>query len=459
MSRFKSLTLAALLGMPYSAIADGHTSGNAEEIFLPENAILDTSIPFAIGAREAQQELRGSYGWDTFQEGLVEGVYFRFDPDGYARFSPTARLDADLFEVLCRPRTLNCVARKGPLSLTINGQGLLQMSIEGVAPGDQFFIADQQDEIEVPDRILQPLDSRFENVLSVGGDLIVRRGQNETQRISLIGFSAVTSYLRWILAEQDYLALPRNWPVPNGNTSLASPSLTAPDAWRNVAVGAGAPQIETASLAPSSTNDETLTQLASLRALVEQITNEPTKDANVGGMVLSSDNNTHAQYGSHSDSGMQMVLMRLDILERDVSNIKSTMHTSDEMPASNKPAGMSDMSTAQHEAGVTTDLVEIASQIQQLTEQFGVDPAVAALLLRLQNEQLANSEIWDNERVNILLNATGSDLDIASMTADLSAEINGHSTVQRLDDLAGENNYVLLTDYFKSVSETPSVTE
>jgi len=50
-------------------------------------AILDTSIPFAIGAREGEQTIRSSFGWPTFQEGFVEGVYFRFDPDGYARFS------------------------------------------------------------------------------------------------------------------------------------------------------------------------------------------------------------------------------------------------------------------------------------------------------------------------------------------------------------------------------------
>ena len=111
MSIFTKAVVAGLF-LSLSATAGGSQSQpRSNEAFASENAILDTSVLFAIGAREARQELRGSFGWPTFQEGLVEGVYFRFDPDGYARFSPTPRLDTDVFEVICRPRTHSCTAR------------------------------------------------------------------------------------------------------------------------------------------------------------------------------------------------------------------------------------------------------------------------------------------------------------------------------------------------------------
>ena len=108
--RLTCMTMALVLwgalaaGIGQRAMAQQQPASPApEDSFASENAVLDTSILFAIGAREARQELRGAFGWPTFQEGLVEGVYFRFDPDGYARFAPTPRLDTDVFEVICRP--------------------------------------------------------------------------------------------------------------------------------------------------------------------------------------------------------------------------------------------------------------------------------------------------------------------------------------------------------------------
>ncbi len=202
---------------------------NGASAFASENAILDTSIPFAIGAREARQSLRGAFGWPTFQEGLVEGVYFRFDPDGYARFAPTPRLDSDVFEVVCRPRTYTCMGRKQQLSMMLNSRNQMQLQLDDVVSGDRFFVTDGLSEIQVPDRILQPLDLQIETLLGTGNELVVRRGEEETARISLKGFTAVAAYLRWIAARQDYTVLPRGWPVPNGGTS--DTTLTQSTAW------------------------------------------------------------------------------------------------------------------------------------------------------------------------------------------------------------------------------------
>lgn len=206
---------------------------NPNAAFASENAILDTAIPFAIGAREARQSLRGAFGWPTFQEGLVEGVYFRFDPDGYARFSSTPRLDTDVFEVICRPRTFSCMGRKGPLSLILNSRGQFQLKLDDVVSGDTFFVSEGVSEIQVPERILQPLDVQLENLLSTGGELIIRRGENEVNRVSLTGFMPVSAYMRWIVARQDYSVLPRGWPVPNALGDTQNGTMTQVSEWNS----------------------------------------------------------------------------------------------------------------------------------------------------------------------------------------------------------------------------------
>ncbi|MFY0662037.1 MAG: hypothetical protein JXR15_16200 [Shimia sp.] len=215
---------APAIGQP--AIAQDRSA----EAFASENAILDTAIPFAIGAREARQALRGAFGWPSFQEGLVEGMYFRFDPDGYARFAPTPRLDVDVFEVICRPRTYACAARKDGLEVFLTDRGQLQMRLENALAGDMFFVSEGVSEIQVPERILQPLDVQLELLLGAGGELSTRRGGTEVSRVSLKGFSAVTAYLRWIAARQDYAVLPRGWPVPNAETAGG---MTKPAAWNS----------------------------------------------------------------------------------------------------------------------------------------------------------------------------------------------------------------------------------
>lgn len=210
--------LSALFMLPFSTIGSAQDSEAADRVFDSESAILDTAIPFAIGARQAEQNLRGAFGWATFQEGIVEGVYFRFDPDGYARFSTSPRLDTDVFEVICRPRTYRCQARKGGLLVLLDDRGRIQLKFEQIATGDKLIIAEGVSELEMPERILQPLDQRLEALLTAGGDLVVRRGDKVVSSTSLQGFSAVVAYLRWVSARQDYTVLPRDWPVPNSKS-------------------------------------------------------------------------------------------------------------------------------------------------------------------------------------------------------------------------------------------------
>lgn len=215
--------------------------------FSSEDAILDTSKLFAIGAHEAEQTLRGAFGWATFQEGLVDGVYFRFDPDGYARFAANPRLDEDAFEVICAPQSMTCAARKDPLEVTLTPHREIQLAVAGIRDSDTFFVSDGANELPLPPRVLEPLDVRMEALLATATALIVRRDGNDYQRISLIGFNPVATYLRWVASGQDPMVFPVGWPVPSTGTGKTT-GLTEPNSWtQQPAPGQGQPSFDTIS--------------------------------------------------------------------------------------------------------------------------------------------------------------------------------------------------------------------
>jgi hypothetical protein len=218
-------------------------------------AIVDTKVLFAIGAREAEQQLRGSFGWPTFQEGFVDGVYFRFDPDGYARFSSSARLDEDVFEVICTPGTVNCIATKGPLQIGLTANGPIQIRIDGITPQDSYFLTDRKTELPLPPGILGPLDARLETLLGSGGELLVKRELEVIQSLSLVGFNAVATYLRWVAQQQSPRVFPRGWPVPAQSETQALGGLTQPGQWDSPNAG---PQQVSWGTAPIQQNQQQL---------------------------------------------------------------------------------------------------------------------------------------------------------------------------------------------------------
>jgi hypothetical protein len=261
----------------------------SQEIFTAENAILDTSILFAIGAREAQQELRSAFDWPTFQEGLVDGVYFRLDPDGYARFSPTPRLESDVFEVICQPGNVSaCMGRKDRLSVYLGTSGQIEIRITDVAPGDTYFISDGLQDTPVPDRILMPLDPPLETLLAYGSELIVRRGADEVVRISLKGLGPVMAYLRWVAAQQNYAVLPRDWPIP-GTATVTEGTVDPYPRPGLAAFAAGVPvaPVDAGALAPASLPSSVALSDAQLQDILlrlqrlEQLLGQPTLPSNL----------------------------------------------------------------------------------------------------------------------------------------------------------------------------------
>jgi len=217
LKRFAMLILA-LISMVSVSFAQGDETASTPAAMTPDVAstvqILDTSNLFVNGAREAAQAIRGSFGWPTFQEGFVDKVYFRFDPDGYARFSTSPRLDVDIFEVICNGTPQTCLAQKPGLQISVTPAGQVALNFVDMAPTDYLFLSDHTTELPLPAAVKDPLDIRLETLLAAGGDLIIKRELETLQTISLTGFSAVATYLRWVAQHQDPSVFPPGWPMP-----------------------------------------------------------------------------------------------------------------------------------------------------------------------------------------------------------------------------------------------------
>lgn len=458
--------------------------------FASENAIIDTSIPFAIGAREAQQSLRGSFGWPTFQEGLVEGVYFRFDPDGYARFAPTPRLDTDVFEVICRPRTYSCMGRKGPLSIILNSRGQIELKIDDILSGDRFFVSEGVSEIEVPERILQPLDTQLELLLSSGGDLIVRRGENEKDRISLTGFMPVTAYLRWVTARQDYTILPRGWPVPNAVN--AESGLTQSASWQspmpqpqnfaaNQATGTTnlsqqpTPTLQVQPiLVPAATNTsenevaEVKSELKILRELLME------KSQNEGRGQDSVQMHEPQQTGSiatlmpdsmgKSDINDQIAALQkaanqiqADIQRLTQPTVDQSQHTLSTIQLNPQVQPRNLAAEEQRSLSLEDPTLVLAQRMQYLTQELGLDSQTALTLLQIGQKNAPNTEDNSNQTSPMQIETTQNPAKtheelVAQILKELESDFAPRPTADATPSAPNSDEFQLLSRYFKSVS-------
>lgn len=457
------LGLIALSGLAaFAAVAQTVPADVRAAEFTAENAIVDTAIPFAIGASEARQSLRGAFGWPTFQEGLVEGVYFRFDPDGYARFSPNPRLDVDVFEVLCKARTQECHARKAGLTIFLTARGELQMAVDGVIAGDNLFLSEGVSEIQVPDRVLQPLDAQMENLLASSLELIVRRGGEEVSRYSLRGFSATTAYLRWIANGQDYAVLPRDWPVPNGRQVAAGQRLTQQSSWQSpmpqpqvIAITQPTPQ------SPQIATGHIDSQLADLRSMVEQL-RHPAEAEKMTGEQKMMDAAMQPPTGLAVDR-LEALLVSLteDVQALKQASLESELYPSpkavlpsDIDPSLVQPAGVTHVEPDQD----TTD------KLAYLVEVLGLDlrTAVAVLELAATSEDITPSaaktssmtqDLFSQALLDGLMKPEIEMVAPQEMTEPpaivIEQEPIENSVVQPVP-IATVSEYMLLSDYFRS---------
>ncbi|PYE85998.1 hypothetical protein [Pseudoroseicyclus aestuarii] len=397
-----------------------------EEGFASENAVLDTSIPFAIGAREARQELRGAFGWPTFQEGMVEGVYFRFDPDGYARFAPTPRLDTDIFEAICRPRTLSCMGRKDIMTLFLNARGQFELRLDEVMQGDTFYLAEGVSEIQLPEQILMPLTPQLETLLSSGGELVVRRDGEEKARVSLVGFSAMSAYLRWVAARQDYTVLPRGWPVPNAVGLAEGGRLTQPQEWASPM-----PQPQAQPVMPMAAQGST--EVAEVRGELNVLRQMLLQRSGAGVAATADLPQPGPQDATHQ---RQLEVARMN-----------EIGVPEEPPAAALIAEAE--SDAEAEAGAEEMPGDrIARHIAYLINEIGLDPQTAVMLLQMNEETDSplGTEEGGGSSVLALLDELGiSASDLADQSTDPTVEAAIESSAPAQLTRA---EFSLLTEYF-----------
>lgn len=445
-------TAIALVAIAPSSAFSQEEQQSTQEAFAPENAIVDTSIPFAIGAREARQELRGAFGWPTFQEGLVEGVYFRFDPDGYARFAPTPRLDTDVFEVICRAGTLNCHGRKGVLSVYLNGQGALQLQINDTSDGDTMFLIDGASELQLPKRVLGPLDERMELLLGSGGELLVRRGEIETVRLSLAGFSAVAAYLRWITARQDYGVLPRGWPVPNSTVPQSDPIAVN---WQvSPAAQQNQPIFERDNNQSSSDVEQDVaavrTEISELRELLSTPAGEASPSSTIDQALVQQDGHAIKQTNQETDLQIQQLQDTARALLDAAESLNAQSRTTT-VETTLMPETPEDSPT------------QIGNQLAFLMTEFGLDAQTALTLLQSKDNSLIEAGIatqrgveQESTEMTEQLGSQGGDDIVLDIISELRDELPDVRTTEPKTPSIGNlsntpQEYELLTDYFLSV--------
>lgn len=442
MPHFAKILPTALLGtfLSTAGLAQETPQPGPEDSFASENAVLDTSILFAIGAREARQQLRGAFGWPTFQEGLVEGVYFRFDPDGYARFAPSPRLDTDVFEVICRPRTLVCMGRKDALHVTLNNRGQVQLELSNITENDQFILSDGITELPLPPTVLQPLEPRLELLLASGGEISVRRNNSEVHRISLAGFGAVVPYLRWVAAQQDYTVLPRGWPVPNAAVGNDNPGLTQTTLWQSPmpqphVVTQAAPALAPAAVAAPAMEAQVGSDVAEVRG-----------ELNILRELLLGQQPAAA---IPAPSPMVQPLVA-DSAEALVTRINELMQITADLQEELQRLKNPDQHMAQPQS-VHGDMAneqpantrDVARHLEYLMTEVGLAPDVALMVVQqAQQSQQASVEAASyehNQVVNDILH---------ELRAQLPADIAQGGEVNQMH---GGDEYQLLSDYFRSV--------
>ncbi len=179
----------------------------AEEVALFDSGfIVDTSIKFSTGAREHFVSARGPYGLPSFQQGFVENMHYRIDPDGGALFSRDPRLRKGVIEIECDGSAASCVAQKGMIRLSVDAEGRASLSLEPGYESDDIYVGYGE---FVPENINDnwkklnlSLSMVTADYLADYSQLAVARDGKLVEQVSLDGFDVVEAYLKWVRAGQ-----------------------------------------------------------------------------------------------------------------------------------------------------------------------------------------------------------------------------------------------------------------
>ncbi len=176
---------------------------------------IDTSIPFAPGAEEHLINVRGPFGQPSFQQGFIEGMHFRIDPDGGALFSRDPRLRNNVFEVECENGITSCIAKRGAVRLSIDTDGLLIFGLDADAAFDAIYLGYGPFDIDQLEDSWKKLNTSLNtvsvDVLAGYDQMVAVKDGKLAQKIPLEGILVVGTYLKWVVDGQPVKVLPASW--------------------------------------------------------------------------------------------------------------------------------------------------------------------------------------------------------------------------------------------------------
>ncbi len=271
----------------------------------------------------------------------------------------------------------------------LNEPRQIQLKIDNVVAGDTFHVVEGVSEIQVPERVIQPLDLQLETLLSSGGELSARRGGNEISRISLKGFAAVSAYLRWIAARQDYAVLPRGWPVPNGRTGEEIGLVTQPGSWTSPMPQPQVLALEPVVTSPSSPTEGAESTLA-LRAEIAELKQLLKNDATALPMEAVT---TPVFERAATPAGQYAQSMQVSDLIETIAELQTevaNLRTSRQAPLSlttAKPELRTEMKTETIDVNVTetgSNTPEVtAERLEFLMQELGLDLQTAVTVIQM----------------------------------------------------------------------------
>jgi hypothetical protein len=321
------------------------------------------------------------------------------------------------------------MGRKESLSVTLNSHGLIQLKLENIAEGDVFSVVEGITELQLPSSILQPLDHRMELLLSTGGDLVIRRAQKEADRISLRGFAAVISYLRWVNARQDYSVLPRNWPVPNSNTDPTAAVLTQATSWASP-MPQPQPQPVPQPIMAQPASGEVAEVRGELRVLRELLLDRQSGAAPMPAVAPSAEEHVRELQNA------------LEILRTEVARLQDPNAAAMASPAPvpvPAPAVPAVAAPAPMPSG--SDAHQMAKRLEYLMTEIGLAPEVALMLVQPEGMPAqAEAALQPPDVVEDIL-------------SELRSQIPAPEPTQMAPAMPAPNSteYMLLSEYFRSV--------
>ncbi|MEM8774230.1 MAG: hypothetical protein AAGF53_04305 [Pseudomonadota bacterium] len=315
-----------------------------------------------------------------------------------------------------------------------------------------MFLIDGASELQLPKRVLGPLDERMELLLGSGGELLVRRGEIETVRLSLAGFSAVAAYLRWITARQDYGVLPRGWPVPNSTVPQSDPIAVN---WQvSPAAQQNQPIFERDNNQSSSDVEQDVaavrTEISELRELLSTPAGEASPSSTIDQALVQQDGHAIKQTNQETDLQIQQLQDTARALLDAAESLNAQSRTTT-VETTLMPETPEDSPT------------QIGNQLAFLMTEFGLDAQTALTLLQSKDNSLIEAGIatqrgveQESTEMTEQLGSQGGDDIVLDIISELRDELPDVRTTEPKTPSIGNlsntpQEYELLTDYFLSV--------